>query len=147
MHVMTIPSVGSAEPTSIARRRNDVVALLVLRDIETAGPQTGLDTLNHVAPAARLLRLSAPGYPLLHELLDAELLAPLPGSPPRYRITRAGSREAERLAERWWPLILAKLDVLERQLGAASPHRDGRPQFVSEWADGGDAATAERRAR
>ncbi|MFI5259208.1 MAG: PadR family transcriptional regulator [Candidatus Limnocylindrales bacterium] len=112
----------------------DVLSLLVLREIEAAGPLTGLEVVNAVASTARLLEIAPPGYALLHDLTEDGFLQALAGTPRRYRVTDAGEREAERLAQRCWPRLYEEVASLKRRLAPASP-RVWPVSFVSEWTD------------
>jgi hypothetical protein len=114
---------------------SDAVKLLMLREIEASGPMTGLDAINHVASTARLLGLVPPGYALLHGLAEGNLLECVAGRPRRYRITDAGSREADLLAERCWPRLRGEVVHLGRRLAPASPKARTHDLFVTEWAD------------
>ena len=114
---------------------SDAIKLLVLREVEASGPMTGLDAINHVASTARLLGITPPGYALLHGLAERDLLECVAGSPRRYRITEAGSREAEHLAERCWPRLRGEVVHLGRRLAPAAPKARTRDLVVTEWAD------------
>jgi hypothetical protein len=124
-----------ARSPGAAAQDTDLITVLVLRDIEDFGPQTGLDTLNRVASTARILGIPAAGYPLLHGLADAHLLESVPGTPPSYRITGAGSHEAERLARLCWPRLTDEVERLSRKLAPASPRGVPPTSFATEWAD------------
>ena len=83
----------------------DLLKLLALREIESQGQPTALETADAIAPAARLIGLASPGVALLHSLTEQGLLESSGGMPRRYRVTDEGHREAERLAERHWPRL------------------------------------------
>jgi hypothetical protein len=118
----------TTERTEGAGSDADLIKLLTLREFEASGPLTGLDAINHVASTARMLGIAPPAYPLVHGLTDEGLLECLGGRPPRYRTTRAGSREAERLAERCWPRLRDEVVRMGARLAPATPGT--RPEIV-----------------
>jgi hypothetical protein len=136
---MITKTVERPEPMARAARafipNSDVLRLLVLREIEAAGPLTGLEAVNAVASTARLLGIAPPGFALLHDLTEGGLLQASAGMPRCYRLTDAGEREAEHLAQRCWPRLHEEMARFSRRLAPASPR--GRPaiSFVSEWTD------------
>ncbi len=99
----------------------DLLELLALREIEVSGSLTGLDAINRVASTAGLLGIKSPGYTLLHDLIEKGFLQSDEGRPPLYLITEAGVREAERLAEEFWPRLHGEVASLSRRLATASP--------------------------
>ena len=116
------------ESTEGAGSDSDLIKLLTLREFEASGPLTGLDAINHVASTARMLGIAPPTYPLVHGLTEAGLLESVAAKPPRYRTTAAGSREAERLAERCWPRLRDEVVRLGARLAPAYPRT--RPEIV-----------------
>jgi len=119
--------------TRAARTDQDLLRLLALREIEVSGPLAGLDVINHVAATARLLDITPPGYTLLHDLAEARFLEFVEAKPRRYRITEAGSREAERLAEQFWPRLHEEVVSLTRRLAPATPRAVPPTTYESEW--------------
>jgi DNA-binding PadR family transcriptional regulator len=99
----------------------NLVRLIVLRELEDSGPLTGMETLNAVASFACYLDVARPVYALLHELRDDGLVSASAGRPPRYAITEWGRREAERLASRCWPRLRDVLVYLNVCIGCLSP--------------------------
>ena len=99
----------------------ELLQLMALRQLQDAGPLTGSDVLNTLASLMCSFDLVSPGYALLHELRDAGLLSATRERPPRYAITEAGSREAERLAARCWPAIRDALVGLNVCIGCLAP--------------------------
>jgi DNA-binding PadR family transcriptional regulator len=122
-----------ARATGSTGTNADLLELLVLRKIESSGPMTGLEAVNGIASIAGLLRITPPGYPLLHGLTDRGLLETSSGTPRRYSLTDAGGREAELLAERCWPRVRDEVLTLSLQLAPAMPRTRGRMPYVSEW--------------
>jgi DNA-binding PadR family transcriptional regulator len=114
---------------------SDAIKLLVLREVEASGPMTGLDAINRVASTARLLGIAPPSYALLHGLAEGDFLECVAGRPRRYRITDAGSREAEHLAARCWPRLRGEVVHFGRRLAPARPKATPHALFVTEWAD------------
>jgi DNA-binding PadR family transcriptional regulator len=106
----------------------ELLQLMALRRLQDGGPLTGSDALNALASLMCSFDLASPGYALLHELRDAGLLSATREQPPRYAVTDAGSREAERLAARCWPAIrdvLVSLNVCIGCLAPRIPEADG----------------------
>ena len=99
--------------------RADLLRLLALREIESRGQPTALEAANGIEPVARLVGAGAPGVALLHSLTDEGLLESSGGMPRRYRVTDAGHREAERLAERLWPRLCDAMIGLGDRLAPA----------------------------
>ena len=124
-----------AGPRNAVSSDSDAVKLLMLREIEACGPMTGLDAINHVASTARLLGIAPPSYALLHGLAEGDFLECVAGRPRRYRITDAGSREAEHLAARCWPRLRGEVVHFGRRLAPARPKATPHALFVTEWAD------------
>ena len=63
----------------------DLVRLIVLRELEDSGPLTGMETLNAVASLACYLDVARPVYALLHELRDDGLVSASAGDRPATR--------------------------------------------------------------
>ncbi|HEX8940570.1 MAG TPA: hypothetical protein VF763_10430 [Candidatus Limnocylindrales bacterium] len=105
--LLDAPTLALPRPTrrTAGRLERELVSLLVLRELEDAGALTGLDVLDRISPLVRPLRVPPASYPLLHQLQDDGFLAASAEAPPRYEVTAAGRREAERLALDCWPLV------------------------------------------
>ena len=129
MHVAEDPAVW---PKAV-RTDADLLKLLALREIEVTGALTGLDAINRVASTARLLGIMPPGYSLLHDLAEIGLLRTDEGRPRRYQVTEAGAREAERLAERFWPRLHGEVVQLSKRLAAASPRTETQISESGDW--------------
>jgi len=114
------------EPVAARATERDLVRLILLRELEDAGPLTGMQALDAVTSLACYLDVSRPVYALLHEMRDAGLLTTPDGRPPRYAISERGHREAERLAWRCWPRLRDVLVDLNVCIGCLSP-RDAGP--------------------
>jgi|WetSurMetagenome_2_1015567.scaffolds.fasta_scaffold545894_2 DNA-binding PadR family transcriptional regulator len=106
---------------------DELLQLMVLRLIEDAGPLSGNDALNELAPLVCSLDTDSPRYPLLHDLRDAGFLDATRDRPPRYAVTDAGRLEAERLAARCWPAIVDALAGLNVCIGCLAPRSAARP--------------------
>jgi DNA-binding PadR family transcriptional regulator len=105
--------------------RDDLLRLMLLREIGDRGPVSGADAMGAVASLACSFDLAAPGFAALHDMRDDGLLDASAERPPRYAITRAGRREAERLAERCWPAIRAAMVELNVCVGCLAPRGPG----------------------
>lgn len=84
----------------------------------------GKEALDAVAALACTLDLEAGAYGLLHDLRDAGLVFATADRPPRYAITVAGRRQAERLAARCRPDIRDALVELNACPGCRLSPRD-----------------------
>jgi DNA-binding PadR family transcriptional regulator len=102
---------------------SDLLRLMALREIEDAGPRTGAEVFEALAGLVCSFGLDSPGYAVLHDLQDAGFLAAKEERPPRYAVTAAGRREAERLSVRCWPGIRAGLIALNVCLGCLAPRQ------------------------
>lgn len=87
--------------------------------LDDAGPITGLEAINRLAPLARHLDELPPSYPLLHRLEDAGCVKATNELPRRYRITADGRQRASDLAVVWRPRLAERL---ARSLGLVSAH-------------------------
>ena len=114
-----------AKSNPVRDARHELLQLMALRQLQDAGPLTGSDALNALASLMCSFDLASPGYALLHELRDAGLLSATRERPPRYALTDAGSREAERLAARCWPAIRDVLASLNVCIGCLAPRIPG----------------------
>ena len=101
--------------------RDDLLRLILLREIEGRGPVTGAEAMASIAALVCSFDLASPGFAVLHDLRDAGLLDASCARPPRYAVTDAGRREAERLAARCWPGIRAALVELNVCVGCLAP--------------------------
>ncbi len=100
---------------------SDLLRLMALREVEDAGPRTGAEVFDALADLVCSFGLDGPGYAVLHDLRDDGFLQATPDRPPRYAITSAGRREAERLAIRCWPEVRAGLAALNVCVGCLAP--------------------------
>jgi hypothetical protein len=115
------PQVRPRGPVPVGDPARDVLRLMLLRQLEDAGPLTGAQAFDAVAELTCSLETGAPGYPLLHELCDVGHVEATLERPPRYSITDLGRMEAERLASRCWPTIRDGLLRLNVCVGCLAP--------------------------
>jgi hypothetical protein len=110
------------EPAAASRggSNTELLRLLALREVESRGQPTALETANGIEPVARLVGLTPAGPALLHSLTDEGLLETSGGMPRRYRVTEAGHHEAERLAERLWPAFYGAMIGIGDRLAPAT---------------------------
>ena len=119
--LLTTATPRLVEPQPVRDERHEILQLLVLREIEDRGPLTGKEALDAIASLACSLDLRPAMLSLVHDLRDAGYLMALASRPPRYGITPAGLREAERLAARCWPAVRDALVELNLCLGCIAP--------------------------
>jgi len=100
---------------------DDLLRLMALREIEDGGPLTGVQAFEALSGLVCSFGLDSPGYAVLHDLRDAGYLAASDDRPPRYAMTDAGRREAERLATSCWPGIRDGLAALNVCFGCLAP--------------------------
>ncbi len=115
----TVPRL--VDPQSVRDERHEILQLLVLREIEDRGPLTGKEALDAIAALSCSLDLQPAALSVVHDLRDAGFLTALASRPPRYGITPAGLREAERLAGHCWPAVRDALIELNVCLGCMAP--------------------------
>jgi hypothetical protein len=101
--------------------RDDLLRLMLLREIGDRGPVTGADVMAAIASLVCSFDLASPGFALLHDLRDAALLEASCERPPRYAVTPEGRREDERLAAACWPGLRAALVELNVCVGCLAP--------------------------
>jgi DNA-binding PadR family transcriptional regulator len=115
------PGIGTHAATSrvIQRLGPEPMELCMLWLLDDAGPITGLEAINRLAPLARHLDERPPSYPLLHRLEDAACVTATDELPRRYQVTDAGRQRASDLAVVWRPRLAERL---ARSLGPVSAH-------------------------
>ena len=101
--------------------KDALLRLLLLREIEDAGPLTGAQALDAIAALSCSFDLAAPGYAVIHSLREGGSLDATCERPPRYAITGRGRREAELLAVRCWPGVRDALVHLNVCVGCLAP--------------------------
>jgi DNA-binding PadR family transcriptional regulator len=103
----------------VSRLGPEPLELCMLWLLDDAGPVTGLEAINRIAPLARHLDERPPSYPLLHRLEDAGCVTATDELPRRYEITDAGRQRASDLAVVWRPRLAERL---ARSVGLVSAH-------------------------
>jgi DNA-binding PadR family transcriptional regulator len=107
-----------------SRTEQELIRLLVLRELEDAGPLAGLDALERITPLTRPLQVETPSFPLLHALLDAGFVTASAERPRRYAITDGGRHEAERLSLRCWPSVRESIGRYSARVARLFPRGD-----------------------
>lgn len=107
--------------------RDDLLRLMLLREVGDRGPVTGADAMTAIASLVCSFDLASPGFAVVHDLQDAGLLSASCERPPRYAVTDEGRREVERLAAACWPGVRAALHELDICVGCLAPRDPTAP--------------------